>query len=308
MSTVMQNSGPGGPEIGHGAEAAPFSPDRRDTSRYDRHQSRYASIEEFLASGDPEAGIVSIETAEPIEILYQPAGSETTVVTFHAALARPKTPLPIFTGMRATSDELVNRIFISDPGLYAGDSVRVAWFAGTQSLPLQSVLPAVLAKLIDAAGGTRTLFWGPSAGGFAALYYSRLFPGSLAIPINPQTILTRFGEDAQRNYTAAAFGTESADEHDRVMKESICSDLRDEYAGELENYILYVQNGEDSHAEDHMKPFLDHIGESPRIKVVVGSGWGAGHVAPPPDTVRSIIGSMTAPDVSWPEYFSTSVA
>lgn len=69
----MQNSGPGGPEIGHGAEAAPFSPDRRDACRYDRHQSRYASIEEFLASGDFEAGIVSIETAEPIEILYQPA-------------------------------------------------------------------------------------------------------------------------------------------------------------------------------------------------------------------------------------------
>jgi hypothetical protein len=281
-----------------------FASNRRDVARYRREHFVFPSLDVFLAAEEVPSGILTIEGPQPIDVLYSPTGGETTVVAFHAALSGTGLKLPMFAGGKVTQDWNTNRIFISDPGLYADDEVRIAWFAGTDELPLQSVLPRILEKLIDAAGGARTLFWGPSAGGFAALYYSRFFPGSLAVPINPQTILARFGYENQRRYTRAAFGAETPEQHDEVFSARICSDLRDHYAGDVPNYILYIQNSNDTHLDWHMTPFLDSLGDTHRVKKVLGSDWGVGHFAPPVEEIRRLVGSMTAPTNDWADYFA----
>ena len=228
------------------------------------------------------------------------------MVTFHAALTRKGMSLPMFAGAKVTSDNNVNRIFVSDPGLYSGDDVTLAWFSGTSALPLQSTMPRILDHLMEAAGGERTLFWGPSAGGFAALFYSRFFPGSLAVPINPQTILSNFGYKNQRIYTSAAFGARSHGEHENIFANRICSDLRRHYGGELTNYVLYIQNSTDHHVEQHMEPFLSSLASSDRIRIIMGSEWGEGHVAPPADRIRGILAAMTNPQTDWDLFFRAS--
>ena len=241
---------------------------------------------------------------QPLELLYVPSGSRTTVVTFHPELTKRSMPLPYFYGRKLTSDHDVNKIFVSDPGLYCGDDVRTAWFAGTAELPLQEILPGVLGKLISAAGGERTLFWGQSAGGFAALFYSRFFENSLALPINPQTNLANFGYENQRRYTRAAFRAETPEQHDEVFARRICSDLRKHYDGALNNYVLYVQNSSDTHMDAHMVPFIDSLKSTERLRTVLSSDWGVGHRHPQAEEVRQMISSMTDPDRDWGSYFS----
>lgn len=273
---------------------------RRDIERYKKPVQRFASVQEFLTSDAIKPGIVSISGALPIDILYTAVGSSTTVVSFHAALTKAETALPMFAGGKVTQDGPVNRIFISDPGLYAGHDHKIAWFAGTRELSLQKELPRILDKLLVAAGGSRTLFWGPSAGGFAALYYSRIFPDSLALAINPQTIIRNFGLANQRAYTKAAFGVETQEEHEIVLKTAIHSNLIDWYSGEMPNYVLYVQNESDSHVKNHMEPFLASLTDRSRIRVHLGN-WGEGHKAPAPEEIREIIASLTSAEGSWDE-------
>lgn len=281
-----------------------FTESRRDIGRYKQTLTVHESVAAFLGSRTAP-GVHSIGADLPLDLLYIPTGGKTTVVTFHAA-ARPQSPLPIFAGGNVTADHGVNRIHVSDPGLYCADNVRIAWFAGALDLPMQHFLPDVLGKLIADTGSKRTVFWGPSAGGFAALYYSRFFPDSVAIPVNPQTILANFGYQNQRIYTQAAFGAETPGEHELVLRDRICSDLRIHYAGETPNYILYVQNLLDTHVDKHMTPFLESLRPSGRTRTYLGDEWGTGHIAPPVEELRRIVSSMTDPNVDWPSYFARS--
>ncbi|WP_443447677.1 hypothetical protein [Glutamicibacter arilaitensis] len=271
---------------------------RRNVKNYDKPHHEFRSIGDFLETRYIEPGIISIDGAFPIDIYYVPTGSATTVISFHAALSKAEITLPMFAGGKVTQDGPVNIIVISDPGLYAGHEHKIAWFAGTKNLPFQQQLPKIIDKLLVMASSHRTLFWGPSAGGFGALYYSKLFPESLAIAINPQTNIANFDLSQQRAYTQAAFGANTTDEHERVLSEQINSNLIDWYGGEVSNYILYLQNESDPHVEQHMEPFLKSLNDKSRIKVYIGN-WGSGHVAPTPEEIRRIVSSFTLSEGTW---------
>lgn len=274
------------------------NPPRRDIGRYTKPVHEFASLAAFLGADDVPAGILTIAGALPIDLLYVPAGSDTTIVTFHAALSSADTGLPMFAGGKVTQDGPVNRIFVSDPGLYAGSTHTIAWFAGTRALKFQHILPQILGKLLPSPDGGRTLFWGPSAGGFGALYFSKLFPESLAVAINPQTRISRFGIENQRAYTEAAFGATTMADHVDVLENKINSDLIEWYAGSVPNHILYVQNESDSHVQDHMQPFLASLEPTTRVRTLIGN-WGEGHRAPPPEEIRKILSTLTGAQGAW---------
>jgi hypothetical protein len=260
----------------------------------------FDGVEALEAAATVDRGVVSIrEGGSFIDLLFDPAGSDTTVVTFHAALSKEMV-LPLFAGGQVFQDGPTNRILVSDSGLYADATLNLAWFAGTAELRLQALLPRVLRRLVEVAGGSRLLFFGPSGGGFAALYYSRLFPGSLAVPVNPQTILMNFYEAHRRIYAKGAFGAETQVEVDGVFRDAICSDLLEHYAGQVPNHILYVQNETDEfHIDGHMRPFLDSLPEG-SVRVLTGN-WGDGHVATPPDQLRALARNITSRPGSWGE-------
>ncbi|SDK78674.1 hypothetical protein [Arthrobacter sp. ok362] len=274
----------------------PFADPRRDVSKFEGRRWDHASYDSFRGKGELLPGLHTIAHNQlDIDVYYEPAGSDTTVAIFHAALSRPDAPLPMFTGARVTQDGPVNRIYVSDPGLYSDPSLTLAWYAGASELPLQKILPGIIHKLVDAAGGSRLMFFGASGGGFAAMYYSRLFPESLAVAINPQTILREFPSYTLRQYTQAAFpGIPQAD----VLDRAICSDLRRPYAESFPNHVLYVQNTQDDHMEKHLAPFWEAVRGNDRLHVKLGD-WGDGHVPPPADEIREIIASITAQPGPW---------
>src|SRR5699024_6730202 len=84
-----------------------------------------------------------------------------------------------------------NRLFIADPAHYASDEVIIGWFLGTKNWPhYQKHLIDLFGVVNRDYSPSGMVFFGPSAGGYASLYYSSHIPSSIALPINPQTNLT----------------------------------------------------------------------------------------------------------------------
>jgi len=268
---------------------------RRDVSFFAEKSIIFDSPQAFL-EGDIRPGLITVEAGGlNIDVLYEPAGSKTTVVIFHAALSRENVTLPMFTGRRITQDGPVNRIYVSDPGLYADPELTLSWYAGTSTLPLQTVLPPIIERLVVEAGGDRLMFFGASGGGFAAMFYSRLFPESLAVAVNPQTVLKNFPAYTLRQFTERAFPNFTQTE---VLDHAVCSDLRIPYTESFPNYVIYIQNERDDHREKHLEPFLEAIGDKGRVAVVFGD-WGDGHVAPPNEYLRDFLSNLTGSPGPW---------
>ncbi|KAA9393119.1 hypothetical protein FCK90_13795 [Kocuria coralli] len=256
---------------------------RRDLSRYARRTSEYATADDFLRHSLSGREIVSIGQTHPVDIHVSPAHSDTTVVVFHAALTKRSTLLPVFTGANMLKPFKVNLVQVADPGLYADDELTIGWFAGTAVHPVQQELVMILRHLVSELGGSRTLFFGASAGGFAALYYGRNFPDATIVPVNPQTVLENFSLEHQTAYCTTAWGAAPTD----VWENSVDADLRRIYNGANHNDILYIQNVTDAHVELHMQPFLGSIPDE-RVEVVRGD-WGDGHTAPSPEELTQLL-------------------
>ncbi|MEW1978954.1 alpha/beta hydrolase-fold protein [Kocuria palustris] len=230
--------------------------------------------------------ILSVGRQHPIDIAVSPASSEITVVTFHAALTSPTTALPVFAGASLVRPFDVNLVQVADPGLYADDELTVGWFAGTAQHPVQQELPEVLSTILKGLGTRKTVLFGASSGGFAALLYGRRFPDATIVCVNPQTILSNFTREHQELYCARAWG----DSPEAVWGTAVQADLRDQFDGRNHNDIVYVQNERDPHLELHMEPFLASI-PGDRVQVIRGD-WGEGHQAPPADQLSGMLATL----------------
>lgn len=271
-----------------------------DLERYELPVTRYESLDEFLAADGLPSGILEIGWIRPIHVLYRPEDSETTSIHFHAAVDRNTATLPMFSGLTVTAGAWVNNVYISDPTLTIDSDLNLAWFAGADGLPVQRVLPTVIAKFLDASRSTRLVFWGVSGGGFASLYYSRLFPESLAVCINPQTSILRYAPQFRRAYAAATFGALTRDEGDRLIAERVDADLTTAYRNGFANQVLYLQNADDWHYKEHLLPFADATRRHrSRVRFEVRD-WGQGHKPMPTDQLQSLLHTLLTTPGPWP--------
>ncbi|MGP9604651.1 hypothetical protein ACT3SY_17775 [Brachybacterium sp. AOP42-E1-35] len=257
----------------------------------------YHSLEEFLGAPEPPAGILTIEHGGlPLDVRYDPRGASTTLVVFNAALGSPNTVHPAFMGDNISADLDINRIFIADPTLYLDDTLAVAWYAGNRFQGLQQVIPRVIRKL--AGPEQRVILFGPSGGGFAALYFASTLAGSLAIPVNPQTSIKAYGPKGSGMYAEAAFGFVGEDAIDAVP---VTTDLVELYSAPVDCRVWYVQNtGDRGHVINHMRPFLDRLDPSNSVQSVTLYA-GDGHKAPPKDVLVRILRCAARGDTTPPK-------
>lgn len=284
----------------------PAHPELRDAQRWNQPIVYFETLEQFLGRGATPSGLYTVKILDTFfDLLVFNRGSPTTVVSFHAALPdRDQIKLPYFTGQSLAGAD-PNVVLVSDPALYADPTVPLAWFAGLRGCPVQEILPLMIESLQAGFAGSRLIFTGPSGGGFAALFYAHRFPGSLAIPSNPQTRIARFERDAVAAYCRACFGVDDEAGIRDVLERRITADLPALYAAGFENFVVYCQNASDSHVELHQRPFLEALplGQRPRVAVVQGD-WGEGHVAPPSAAWSRLI----AEAVNWPSSWDDFVA
>lgn len=256
----------------------------------------HRSLTAFMKAKKLENGYHVVEDgALPIVALNNDRGFETTVVFFHAAIESHYS-LPVTTGLGISVDTPVNRILISDPSLMVEDSLNLAWFLGSQKQRLESSLEDIIHRLYTShAKAKRLVFFGASGGGFAALNYSRRFPGSLAIATNPQTNIAQYVPAHVDRYLRTCFdlpfpaGLEA-------LPHSLTTDLTQIYAQTVPNRVAYIQNrGDESHVEYHLNPFLDALHCNNDVFVLL-EDWGPGHVTPSKSVFIDVLHASAAPD------------
>jgi hypothetical protein len=264
-------------------------PRRLDESKYS--VTVFADQAAFMGADDLPAGCLSFEVnGVPVDILNSPApGAASTIFVFHPAVTDAVETLPFFSGQTVTSGAPANRVWIQDPTLYLDDRLKLSWFAGNYRMNVQAILTDVMTKLLAVHGSKHAIFFGASGGGFAAMYYSRQFPGSLAIAINPQTNIRLYGQGPVRQFLELGLGAKPGSQPIKLADYPIAWDLTKEYRQGFPNTVAYVQNaGDTSHIGRHLKGFVREVAGNPRMLLHIGN-WGQGHVPPDKDILQALI-------------------
>lgn len=276
----------------------------RDLTRYGRFPARqFDDFDAFLRAQVP-AGVATIKyNGGLLDLLVRRhPGATTTLVVFHAAVKQAATR-PIFNGLGVTSGLQANVILVSDPTFEMGDDVTLAWFAGNRRQRLQMDLTRLFRRIFRKLRTPHKIFFGASGGGFASLYYSSRFPGSLAIACNPQTSIGQFWPTTVTRYVAAAFGTQGnlSRAIERLEAGGVVHDLCDRYRVAHGNTVAYLQNIPDvRHVTRHLLPFYEAVASETSVNYLMGK-WGPGHYPPPKAALVSVLGSAVTSEGQWDE-------
>jgi hypothetical protein len=269
----------------------------------------YGSIDDFLASEILGKAVHTIYgEALPLDIYANIRIGMPLVVSFSGATPKGSiTTLPFFSLRRTVGELGFSHISFSDPSLHLDPQLRIAWYGGTKELQLQTLIPLLIAKMLAGAKPKNIMFVGGSAGGFAALYFSHLFPQSVCVAWNPQTNLLAYNKELLAQYCSPAFGLETREAIELRLSEFIVCDLTiREGIWTSCRPILYLQNARDHHVEGHLVPLLRNICDSwepglqPVSQIVneniclLMKDWGEGHFPPPKTFLRAALMRLAA--------------
>jgi acetyl esterase/lipase len=193
------------------------------------------------------------------------SGASYLSVQFHGAVLQGKAPrLPVFARWNWGRILGAHVLSICDPTLYLDESLTAGWYLGTRD---ESAIDAVLdvaqrcaAKLgIPAA---RIVYMGNSAGGFAALQAAARSEHGRGIAINPQTDLSAYRGSGVTRYVRQVSRCGSMEEAERVFADrwSAISALTRAVARGAAPRVVYVQNRNDPHHQEHFRPFAEALG------------------------------------------------
>lgn len=270
-----------------------------DYQRWDCAVFSYPSIDAFLSTRRIENGIHAISVNEYlVDFLFQKKASENLMVVFGGAATRSdENNPPFFSGIGLAKYVNCSFMAINDPSLYLDCQITLAWYAGSKSLPLQSILPAVIDKVASACA-SHTIMTGGSAGGFASLYYAtKTSQPSIAVVYNPQTNIINYLPRSVERFAKVCFGWHEGNVESAFR--DITYDLAKYYLEEKAPTI-YLQNSADyRHITTHAIPFLKAYGldwtgtdlTARDLYLHVGY-WGSGHKPPPKELITYIINQL----------------
>lgn len=266
---------------------------RRNEERWRTEFAHYKTLEEFL--GEPRTdGIHSVaHGGQILDVLVKDRGSRTTLVAFNAAVG-PASDYPHFSGIRVAEDVGSNLIAVSDPSVSMG-SLTVAWYIGNSVIgSLRDVLGRLIKHVVDSLGGSQTILFGGSGGGYAAAHYAPMFPGCITFIFNPRLTLLRHSEAPVRAYLetchARIMGGYLSREDEELLARFGPLDMSDAIGSDIEYDLLIYQNLLDrTFLTTQVLPFVDAVGENPRVKYRYEVD-DLGHSPIPPARVREIIG------------------
>lgn len=228
-------------------------------------------------------GVFSVQTHGgeiPIQVIRR--RSPVLLVIFAGAVDRQQRTLPQFGGQFLRTYVPASVVGVADPSLSRSPTLRTAWYLGHDGFELQQILPDLVRRIAAVCEAERVIFFGGSAGGFAALYYSWCLPGSIALAFNPQTDIECFLGGHKADYRAScrpALG--KGDPLATVVRSSVVSC----YAERFDNTVIYLQNAADSgHVRKHFAPFLAAVDVANHRSLLARLAyWGNdGHIPPPP--------------------------
>lgn len=229
--------------------------------------------------------------------------SEALIVTFHGALDRNLWSIPRYERLRTTNKFGHSMLFFSDPGLWADETLELSWYAGWEGFDLFPVLAERSLEAAQEVGAPRIIFTGSSGGGFAALQVSALVPGSTCVPFNPQTSIHGYlagGKSyaAQQKFVSVFYP--------HVTEDNLLTDWTRPYGAKMSplityaagprNRVLYADNVNDFHHDQHLAPLKAVIHEPTEFRVHTYEGC-TGHAPPSPEQFSAVMKDA----LEWPE-------
>lgn len=189
-----------------------------------------------------------------IHLDWRPApGANTIIFGFHGAIDRDNRPMPAFIGLPPKAVAGTHYLMLSDPSLTRHDQLRIGWFAGNDRFAGQRLIAALCQRAAGTVGADKAIYFGTSAGGFAALFYGWHHAGSLALVSNAHTDIASFYAGRVEAYLEHCWPG-----HDDVNNlPGIVTDLRSLYGQRVPNPVVFLQNNTDTfHLFNHALPFL----------------------------------------------------
>jgi hypothetical protein len=268
----------------------------RDVKRWGKPNVYYDNMDKFLSDWTGSSGIVTIKSdGSFVDLLYNRSVSDTLLVSFHPAIEnRTEEKVPFFVDQNVCNHGTAT-LFVSDPAFSVDSSLGLGWFHGNSRLDFTAIFPVVLQRIKEVGKHKRIIFFGVSGGGYAAALFSSMFPGSIAVAVNPQTKIWKFNFLAVSQYLQGSFGIAAEPETlESAVKSAIGGDLSRYYRSKVRNRLIYVQNTHDHHQTVHAQPFLNALSKTARKQVTfIGStSWGDGHIAPPAEYLSSLLGHI----------------
>lgn len=149
----------------------------------------------------------------------------------------------------------------------------LCWYSGHEGFFSQKILPQLFKNIAEIGDFERTIFFGSSGGGYAALLYSSLFSNSIAVAAAPQTSMHKYYSGHIKRYREGCWPSLSTDEQ---LSDVICTDLCSLYSSLKPNTIIYLQSaGDQFHTRNHFAPFVDSISKVRNSRFIFHSEfWG----------------------------------
>lgn len=257
-------------------------------------QTRYSSIDAFLTPQQPVVHSISHRGVE-FDLLTHDRGANTTLVVFHAALTKRALTLPQLQGGKLAEDTNCNLIAVSDPTL-VGNELDLGWYLGNSKTgKLPPILAPIVQSAIDRLGGNRTIFVGPSGGGYAAILYGQYFPNSIVLAINPRLDLGAKPISDWGRYLDEAHDAHTNVRRIRIRKEYAVVRLREAYkeTGLPFDLCLYQNLRDRMYVRHQTNPFIKALKDDSRLHVRMDED-GAGHRPIPGGKLREIITALTS--------------
>ena len=239
-----------------------------------------------MLSAPVAAGISSVRFSRSyFDVNFIDGGFDVTLVHLGAALPSSVATIPRFGGRMLASKLPVNLLSIADVNTSMAAKHSTGWYAGHLNFDSQTWLPKVVEHYSRSG---RSIYFGSSAGGFGALVLSAYTRNSSCVTVNPRTDLFRLPSVFPKYSEQTFRGIPASEVSQRIVTKAW-------EAHEFTNTpIWYVQNRQDRlYWNNHYLPFRHHMGESARVKYVLGD-WGEGHVVPPESVLLRAVRSAVS--------------
>ncbi|MGP9727968.1 hypothetical protein [Glutamicibacter sp. AOP3-A1-12] len=267
----------------------------RDTTKFsDLGVHEYEEFEEFLGAPILE-GLNTVHFGGRLfDFFYEDRGAPVTFITFTAAISPSFVKYPIFSSRPVAERLNMNFLSFADPASGGDEALTTFWHLGTAEIPSHEVLPKIISKAMSEGSGEHLLFFGSSAGGFAALNYSAQFSGSAVMVMNPRVSLLNEPKHTGR-YVPVAFPGRNVTEKIRELP----YDMSKVYATPQGNRVFYLQNLKDPiYKRHHYAHFQKSARGRDDVTFITGD-WGEGHVVPPRDLFEGVLAELVGSAPRW---------
>lgn len=184
-------------------------------------------------------------------------------VLLSAFVDRDKQSIPVFNRWSWEKKFPGDVLCIADPTLELDDKLFIGWYLGTEKHDIAFDIVKLVKKIADLKQipYSNIVFYGSSAGGFAALKLAQMVEGSTAVAVNPQVDATLHYEEYVNHLLDVSFGKQSKEDVKNKYDERFS--MIKAWENNTKSKIIYVQNKQDAfHYDEHFIPFADAIGLS----------------------------------------------